>query len=99
MTHRWHIDRFSAGLDELTRRQQADVSTVLSVLGRVKRYSVFEATDNDVIATTMDRVIADKLIKTDNRCGYPWVKCRLTKAGREWLKAHQPIASKGKAKQ
>ena len=48
MTTPVFIDIFSSGLDELTRRQQADIATVLTVLDRTKRYSVFEATDNQM---------------------------------------------------
>lgn len=82
------LDRFSSGLDELTRRQQADVGEVLTVLDREMRYSVFEATENQTIAKTMDRIIAEELITTDNSCGYPWTRCELTDAGREYLKRH-----------
>lgn len=79
------LDSFSVGLDVLTRRQQADVATVLSVLAREKRYSVFEATANQVIATTMDRIVRDGLITTDTSCGFPWTRCELTEKGRLML--------------
>lgn len=94
MTTPVFLDRFSSGLDELTRRQQASIATVLRVPARTKRYSVFEATDNQTIAKTMDAIIDRELIATDNSCGYPWTKCELTDAGREWLSTHQPIEAK-----
>lgn len=93
---------FSAGLDELTRKQQADHIAVLRVLKRAGRFSVFEATSNDTIARTIDRLIHKglttvepdgtrtsygKLIETDHSCGYPWTKVKLTPAGESLLAA------------
>ena len=79
-----HIDRFSAGLDELTRRQQADPREVLRCLDRIKRFSIFEATDNQTIAKTMDLLEERKLIVTTPR-GYPWSDVELTEAGRRMI--------------
>lgn len=76
------LDRFSAGLDDLTRRQQGSDEAVLRVLDRTGRFSIFEATDNDTIARTMTRLQRAKFIETDNSCGYPWTKVKLTPAGR-----------------
>lgn len=85
-----HIDRFSAGLDDLTNKQQADVVTVLRVLDRTKRYSAFEATDNMVIARMMTRLHHKAymhygvLIK-DAGGDYPWTNVELTEGGRKLL--------------
>lgn len=93
------ICSFSSGLDELPRRKQKDVVEVLKVLKACGRFSVFEATDNDVIARMMDRLIHKgcaivrdgvrtdygRLIETDNTCGFPWTKVKLTEAGERLL--------------
>jgi hypothetical protein len=95
-----HIDRFTSGLDELTRRQQADHIAVLHVLARTGRFSVFEASDNQVIARTMDRLIHKGFTtvldgkKTDHGLllkllggNYPWTACELTEAGKRLIEA------------
>ena len=81
MTYRVFLDRFTAGLDDLTRKQQADPIAVLRVLKRTRRFSCFEASENDVIAKTMTYLCHSPLIETDNSCGYPWTKVKLTAAG------------------
>ena len=81
---RWervHICVTSVGLEDLTRRQQRDKAQVLRVLHRHGRFSVFEATANQVIAKTMDAICANGLVETDNSVGYPWTKVKLTPAG------------------
>lgn len=75
------LDCFTAGLDDLTRKQQASTEAVLRVLKRTGRFSVFEATENQTIANTMTRLCRGPLIETDNSCGYPWTKVQLTAAG------------------
>lgn len=79
------VDTFSVGLYELPRRKQRDTVAVLRVLDREKRFSVFEATANQDIARTMDRIVRDGLITTDTSCGFPWTKCKLTEKGRAML--------------
>ncbi len=69
-----HIDRFSAGLDELTRKESRDFETVLAVLRRTKLFSAFEASDNPTIARTMTTLIKSGRITVDNTVGYPWTK-------------------------
>lgn len=80
-----YVDRFSAGLDDLTRKQQASRVEVLRKLKEIKRYSIFEATENKVIAKTMDQLVRAKLIKTDNSCGYPWINVTLTEDGERMI--------------
>ena len=65
-----YIDRFSAGLDDLTRKQQADDEAVIAVLRKTKRFSCFEASDNPTIASTMTRLCRTRL--TTDKSGYPW---------------------------
>lgn len=94
-----HIDTFSSGLDGLTRNQQADHIAVLRVLQRAGRFSTFEATENDTIARTMDRLCHKGLVLkqpdgTKTTVGrlltvtggeYPWTTCELTDAGKKLL--------------
>jgi hypothetical protein len=95
------ICSFSTGLDDLTRKQQADHITVLRVLKQAGRFSAFEASANDTIARTITRLIHKglttvkdgvrtnhgKLIETDHSCGYPWTMVKLTPAGEALLAA------------
>ncbi len=69
-----HICCFSAGLDDLTRKEQRDSEAVLAVLRRTKRFSAFEASDNASIAKMMTALIQSGRITTDNSGGYPWTK-------------------------
>ena len=78
------IDRFSAGLDELTRKQQASTRDVLRCLDEIKQFSIFEATANQVIAGTMDRLVKCGFITVTPR-GYPWSDVVLTEDGRNRL--------------
>lgn len=93
------FDRFSAGLDDLTRIQQADHVAVLRVLQRTGKFSCFEASENPVIARTMTRLMhkgcttvkadgskkAYGLLLKSTGGDYPWTTCELTDAGRELL--------------
>lgn len=76
---------FSSGLDDMPRKDQRDIEKVLRVLDQCGRFSVFEATANQTIATTMSRLCRSNLIEADNSCGYPWTKVKLTEAGRALL--------------
>ena len=92
---------FSSGLDDMPRKQQADVVAVLSSLKRSGRFSVFEATANDTIARMMTRICHKgctivkpdgtrreygKLVETDHESiGFPWTKVKLTEAGEQVL--------------
>ena len=78
------IDRFSAGLDDLNRKQQADMQIVLRVMEKAKRFSSFEASDNDVIARTVTDIFRLGYVK-DIGGGYPWTNVELTDAGRAFL--------------
>jgi hypothetical protein len=81
MSYGVRFDRFTAGLDDLTRKQQASTEAVLRVLKRTGRFSVFEATENQTIANTMTRLCHSALIETDHSCGYPWTNVKLTASG------------------
>lgn len=90
-----HADRFSAGLDDLTRVQQQCAVTVLGVLQRTGRFSCFEAGENIDIARTMDRLLHKglslktpdgtvheygQLVKTTGG-EHPWTTCEVTPGG------------------
>ena len=77
---RVHIDRFSAGLDDLSKKDQRDDAAVLRVLKRTGRFSAFEASDNEGIAATVTRLLRDKLIESIGG-EYPWTKVLVTAAG------------------
>lgn len=93
------ICSFSSGLDDMKRKDQKDVVKVLRVLAKCGRYSVFEATDNQTIATMMDRITRKKctLVGKDGvereygrllrRTGgeYPWTEIELTEGGKRLL--------------
>lgn len=87
------IDRFSEGLDDLTRKQQRSQTEVLKQLHKMSRFSIFEATANQDIASTMDKLCAGKFIETDNTCGYPWTKVKLTSLGLEKI-GFSPVEDK-----
>jgi hypothetical protein len=80
------VDRFSAGLDDLTRKQQGDLAIVLQVLERTKRFSAFEAIDNDTIASTMTIIMQQGYARSTGG-GYPWTEVEITKKGRALIDA------------
>lgn len=96
------IDRFSAGLDELTRKQQADPAAVLRVLQKTKRFSCFEASANETIGRTVTRLIhkGAEVVKPDGSRkkygkllemvggNYPWTHVELTDGGIAYLEDH-----------
>lgn len=80
------VDRFDVGLTDLTIAEQADPRTVLRVLAYEKRFSVFEATDNPVIAQTMDVIGRSSWVVFDTkRHGYPWTGVEITPEGEAFL--------------
>ena len=79
-----HICSFSAGLDEMKRKDQADPVKVLRVLAKCGRYSVFEATDNQTIAEMMTRLLSKGFIEATGG-QYPWTEIALTDGGKRLL--------------
>lgn len=77
-----HICCHTAGLDELTRREQKDEEKVLQALHKAGRFSVFEATDNPVIANMMEWLLKSGLIEVTPK-GFPWSDVKLTERGLE----------------
>lgn len=78
------LDRFTAGLDDMKRADQRDPVAVLRVLEKIKRFSVFEASDNDTIATTMTMLFERGYVK-DIGGGYPWTNIEITEAGQQFI--------------
>lgn len=77
------VDRFSAGLDDLTHKEQQSPIVVAAALAKLGRFSVFEATENQTIARTMTCLADCGWFKFDNSIGFPWTKVTLTDKGHE----------------
>jgi hypothetical protein len=75
-----YVDCFTAGLDDLKRKEQRDMRTVLKKLSTMKRFSVFEASDNDVIAKTMTDICQGGYIETTGG-DFPWTEFKITPKG------------------
>jgi hypothetical protein len=76
---------FTTGLDELPKKSQGSIKAVLRFLKASKKISIFEATANQVIAKTVDKIYNKKLVDA-KIVGFPWHEIRLTAAGRRWLR-------------
>lgn len=91
MSNAAHICSFSVGIEELPRKKQRNAAEVLKVLAEHKRFSVFEATANQVIAGTMDRM-QGKYFKVIGG-QYPWCEIELTEDGKSLLSGDSAIAA------
>lgn len=81
-----HICSFSTSIDEMKRKDQKSMHAVLRVLKEHPRYSIFEATDNDTIARTMDRLQEAGLFeRRQPQPAYPWCEATVTEAGLRFL--------------
>lgn len=91
------IDYFSGGIGEMRDKDQKDRIKVLSVLAADPEFTVFDATEREGIANTMDRMHDDGLIAyPEPRPAYPWMRVEITPAGRAILDdAAQPKAGEG----
>ena len=71
-SHGVHIDSFTTGFEDLTKRQRCDDAIVLEVARREKRYSTFEM--DQPLMDTLKRLEAKGHFKLDHEnIGYPWV--------------------------
>ncbi len=75
------VDRFTAGLDDLSIKRQRSHYEVAKVLARTGRFSVFEATANNVIAKTVMALEDNGWFEFEPQ-GFPWTKATITDAGR-----------------
>jgi hypothetical protein len=88
------IDYFSGGIGEMRAKDQRDQNKVLRVLDADPEFTVFDATEREGIANTMDRLHDDGLIAyPEPRPGYPWMRVEITPAGLAILDA--AIKTKG----
>ena len=77
---------FSGALGDMKRKDQHDRLKVLAVLKASPRFSVWDASDNKIIANTMTDLMTDGLIDyPDPQPGYPWSEARVTEAGMKLL--------------
>jgi hypothetical protein len=83
-----HICTFSASVGEMKKGDQRYADKVLAVLAKEGRFSVFEATENDVIAKTMTWLLEQGYIEVDNSMGFPWSEAKVTEKGRRLLHDH-----------
>lgn len=70
------VCELTSGLDNLSRREQRDAGIVLNVLEARGRFSVFEATANQVIARTITELQEAGLIRVTPE-GFPWSRVEL----------------------
>ena len=82
------ICSFTSGIDDLSRKEQAQFEPVLRVLRDTGRFSVFEATANQTIAKSMTRLMHSEYVENIGGA-YPWTKVRLTPAGEKLISATQ----------
>lgn len=79
-----YLDKFTT-LDEVPNKQQGDARVVLrAIMAAGGRFSVFDATANQRIASTMTWIerTSGWVKRVEPDCGYPWVVVELTDAGR-----------------
>lgn len=82
-----HVDSFSTDICDLTQEQQADATTVLRIIARDGCFSIFDVTDNQTIATTVENLQKRGYLERDGDGGqYPWCKVKATEKGLELLK-------------
>ena len=74
------IDRFSAGLDEMPKKDQGSIYEVLKRLAQMTRFSTFEASENNRIAKTITNIVQRGYIECTGG-SYPWTEFKLTEAG------------------
>ncbi len=83
MPYRVYVDSFSA-LDDVPRKNHSDPIEVGRVLARVGRFSVFEATENQRLAGTIEHLGSNGWFDYEPE-GYPWTRATVTNAGRQAL--------------
>jgi hypothetical protein len=80
------ICRFSDRIEDMRRNDQRRPVAVLRVLDKCKRFSVFEATGNAVIARTMTNLFDRGYVKSIGGA-FPWTEVEITEAGRKLMQA------------
>ena len=95
MTQMIHVDCFTS-LHELKNKGQGDTIKVLKVLHKIKRYSIWDATENPTIARTLDRICRANLITVGADSAFPWLECVLTVRGLKMIGAPESEIIKAK---
>jgi hypothetical protein len=88
------LDSFSGAIDDMTRKDQRNAIKVLHVLAKHPRFSTFDATANNGIATTLTYLFREEFI-VDSRPKqeYPWHQVEVTEKGKSLLGSAQKAAS------
>lgn len=79
---------FSGGLDDMKRKDQRDKAALLRKLSTMKAFSIFEVTDNQTIAKTMQSLVNQGQIKTTGGA-FPWTTFEITPAGQAIIDANK----------
>jgi hypothetical protein len=82
--HSIHVCSFDTGLADLKRNEQRDPALVLNHLAQSGEFSNFEATDNQVIARTIQGLINNGYMITTKKT-YPWTEIKITTKGNKFL--------------
>ena len=98
MRTRVHVCSFSS-LEDMPKSKQRDPLAVLRVLADRKRFSIFEATSNPTIGSTLTALESRGWIQTDTgkpgAMAYPWIGATITEAGLAAMNVAPPHASDG----
>lgn len=82
------VDSFSGGLADLPARSRRDAVDVLRCLHKYPTFSVFDASEHQSLARTLDALKLSGLIEYEEPGpAYPWVTARLTDSGKKEIGA------------
>lgn len=89
------LDSFSGAIDDMTRKDQRNAIKVLHVLAKHPRFSTFDATANNGIATTITYLFRDEyIVESRPKEEYPWHRVEITEKGKSLLASAQKAESK-----
>lgn len=85
MPYMTYVDDFSTISGNMTRKEQRDCRRVLAEVMKANgMFSIFDATENQDIAGSMDAIQKSGWVKSIDH-GYPWLQWELTEEGRHQL--------------
>ena len=88
MTTTVFMDSFSGAIDDMTRKDQRNAIKVLQVLANHPRFSTFDATANNGIATTITYLFREEfIVETKPKQEYPWHRVEVTEKGKALMQA------------
>lgn len=76
MSYRTHICSFDGVPDAKKAAREGGYEGFREAVLKAGRFSVFEATENNRMASLYGRLCRDPEIETDISCGFPWTKVR-----------------------